>query len=71
MNQISEMDDELCPEYNFTQLTVIARGQNRRKMSLTEPSNPRDTSDSWTEQDRSDIADFSLHYADSLFKEIN
>jgi NADPH-dependent 7-cyano-7-deazaguanine reductase QueF-like protein len=71
MNQISEMDDELCPEYDFTQLTVIARGQNRRKMSLTEPSNPRDTSDSWTEQDRSDIADFSLHYADSLFKEIN
>jgi NADPH-dependent 7-cyano-7-deazaguanine reductase QueF-like protein len=71
MNQISEMDDELCPEYDFTQLTVIDRGQNRRKMSLTEPSNPRDTSDSWTEQDRSDIADFSLHYADSLFKEIN
>jgi hypothetical protein len=71
MDQISEMDDELCPEYDFTQLTVIARGQNRKKTSLTEPSNLRDTSDSWTEQDRSDIADFSLHYADSLFKEIN
>jgi hypothetical protein len=71
MNQISEMDDELCPEYDFTQLTVIARGQNRRKTSLTEPSNPRDTSDTWTEEDRSNITDFSLHYADSLFKEIN
>lgn len=68
MNQISELDDELCPEYDFMQLTVIARGQNRKKTSLTEPSNLRDTSDSWTEQDRSDIADFSLQYADSNFK---
>jgi uncharacterized protein YfaT (DUF1175 family) len=27
-----------------------------------------DTSDRWTEQDRSDITDFSLQYADSIFK---
>jgi hypothetical protein len=27
-----------------------------------------DTSDCWTEQDRSDITDFSLQYADSNFK---
>jgi hypothetical protein len=68
MNQISEMDDELCPEYDFTQLTVIARGQKRKKKSLTEPSNPKDISDDWNEQDRSDITDFSLQCADSNFK---
>jgi hypothetical protein len=68
MNQISEMDDELCPEYDFTQLTVIARGQNRKKISLTEPSNPRDISDGWTEKDRSDVTDFSLQYAEAIFK---
>jgi hypothetical protein len=67
MSQISEMDNELYPEYDFTQLTVIARGQNRKKTSLVEPSNPKDISDGWTEQDQSDITDFSLHYADSLF----
>jgi hypothetical protein len=71
MNQISEMNNELCPEYDFTQLTVIDRGQNRRKMSLTEPSNSKDVSDRWTEEDRSNITDFSLQYADSIFKEIN
>jgi hypothetical protein len=27
-----------------------------------------DTNDSWTEEDRSDIIDFSLQYADSNFK---
>jgi hypothetical protein len=61
------MEDELYPEYDFTQLTVIARGQNCKKTSLVEPSNPKDISDGWTEQDRSDITDFSLHYTDSLF----
>jgi hypothetical protein len=68
MNQISEIDDELCPEYDFTQLTVIDRGQKRKKTSLTEPSTPKDISDGWTEEDRSDIIDFSLQYADSIFK---
>jgi hypothetical protein len=52
MNQISEMDDELCPEYDFTQLTIIDRGQKRKKTSLTEQSNPKDRSDGWTEEDR-------------------
>ncbi|WP_309728450.1 hypothetical protein [Chamaesiphon sp. OTE_75_metabat_556] len=70
MNQISEMDDELCPEYDFTQLTVINLGQGRKKTSLTEPSNPREVSDHWTE-DRSDVTNFSLQYADAIFKEIN
>ena len=27
-----------------------------------------DTSDEWTEQDRSDVIDFSLQYAKSIFK---
>jgi hypothetical protein len=71
MNQISEMDDELCPEYDFMQLTVITRGQNRKKTSLTEPSTPKDISDGWTEQDRADITNFSLQCADASFKEIN
>jgi uncharacterized protein (DUF4415 family) len=31
MNQISEMDDDLRPEYDFTQLTVVARGQGRKQ----------------------------------------
>jgi hypothetical protein len=35
MNQISEIDDDLCPEYDFTQLTVVARGQGRKKSNLT------------------------------------
>ena len=35
MNQISEMDDDLRPEYDFTQLTVVARGQGRKKSNLT------------------------------------
>jgi hypothetical protein len=68
MNQISEMDDELCPEYDFTQLTVIDRGQKRQKVNLTEQSNPKDISDGWTEKDRSDVIGFSLEYADAIFK---
>jgi hypothetical protein len=67
MDQISEMDDELCPEYDFIKLTVVARGQGRKKADLSEQLNPKDISDGWTEQDRSDITDFSLHYTDSLF----
>jgi hypothetical protein len=68
MNQISEMDDELCPEYDFKQLTVIDRGKGRKKSNLSEQLNPKDISEYWTEQDRSDITDFSLQYADSNFK---
>ncbi len=35
MNQISEIDDDLRPEYDFTQITVVARGQGRKKSNLT------------------------------------
>ena len=31
MSQTSEMDDDLRPEYDFTQLPVIARGQGRKR----------------------------------------
>lgn len=31
MKKISEMEDELRPEYDFSQLTVVARGTGRRK----------------------------------------
>jgi hypothetical protein len=68
MNQISEMDDELCPEYDFIQLTIVARGQGRKKADLSEQLKPKDISDGWTEKDRSDVTDFSLQYADALFK---
>ena len=68
MSQISKMDDELCPEYDFTRLTVVARGQGRKKAELIEQLNPQDISDSWTAKDRSDVIDFSLQYADSTFK---
>jgi hypothetical protein len=70
MNQISEMDDELCLEYGFTQLTVVARGQKRKKTSLNEPSNPKDISDGWTEQDRLDVSNFSVQYADSIYPDL-
>ena len=30
MNQTSEMEDEPRPEYDFSQLTVVARGPGRR-----------------------------------------
>lgn len=26
------MDDDLCPEYDFTQLPVVARGQGRKRL---------------------------------------
>jgi hypothetical protein len=40
MSQISEMDDDLRPEYDFTQLTVVARGQGRKKSHLTVELDP-------------------------------
>ncbi len=40
MNQISEMDDDLQPEYDFTQLTVISRGEGRKKSNLTVQLDP-------------------------------
>jgi len=30
MNQTFDMDDDLRPEYDFTQMTVIARGKDRK-----------------------------------------
>ena len=35
MNQTSEMDDDLRPEYDFTQIPVVARGQGRNRSPLT------------------------------------
>ncbi len=35
MSQTSEMDDDLRPEYDFTQLPVVARGQGRKRPPLT------------------------------------
>jgi hypothetical protein len=35
MNHTSEIDDDLQPEYDFTQLTVIARGDGRKKSNST------------------------------------
>jgi hypothetical protein len=35
MSQISEMDDDLRPEYDFTQLTVIDRREGRKKSNIT------------------------------------
>jgi hypothetical protein len=31
MSQTFEMDDDLRPEYDFTQLPVVARGQGRKQ----------------------------------------
>jgi len=31
MNQISDMDDELRPEYDFAQMTPVARGRGRKR----------------------------------------
>ena len=33
MNQTFDMDDDLRPEYDFTQMTVVARGQRRETSS--------------------------------------
>jgi hypothetical protein len=35
MSQTFEMDDNLLPEYDFTQLTVVARGQGRKRSTIT------------------------------------
>ena len=35
MKKTSEMDDELRPEYDFSKLTVVARGTGRRKLTET------------------------------------
>ena len=35
MSHISEMDDDLCPEYDFTQLTIVDRGEGRKKSNIT------------------------------------
>ncbi|HXG83141.1 MAG TPA: hypothetical protein VNI84_03850 [Pyrinomonadaceae bacterium] len=35
MKKISEMEDELRPEYDFSQLTVVALGAGRRKPAET------------------------------------
>jgi hypothetical protein len=35
MSQTFEMDDDLRPEYDFTQLPVIARGQGRKRFTQT------------------------------------
>jgi len=40
MSQTSEMDDDLRPEYDFTQLQVVARGQGRRRSALTAELDP-------------------------------
>ncbi|WP_009630751.1 winged helix-turn-helix domain-containing protein [Synechocystis sp. PCC 7509] len=40
MNQTFEMDDDLRPEYNFTQLPVVARGQGRKKSTLNVQLDP-------------------------------
>jgi hypothetical protein len=40
MSQTFETDDNLHPEYNFTQLPVIARGQGRKRFNLTVQLDP-------------------------------
>jgi hypothetical protein len=35
MSHISEIDDDLLPEYDFTQLTMIDRGEGRKKLNIT------------------------------------
>ncbi len=40
MSQNSETDDDLRPEYDFTQLPVVARGQGRKRSTLTVQLDP-------------------------------
>ncbi|MCA2504815.1 MAG: hypothetical protein IM550_01400 [Microcystis sp. M54BS1] len=40
MNQTCDLDDDLRPEYDFTKLPVIARGQGRKKTTLTVEIDP-------------------------------
>ena len=34
MNQNFEMEDDLRPEYDFTKMTVVARGQGRKRSTV-------------------------------------
>ncbi|KJH72399.1 hypothetical protein [Aliterella atlantica] len=40
MSQTFETDDDLRPEYDFTQLPVVARGLGRKQASLTVQIDP-------------------------------
>lgn len=40
MSQTSEIDDELRSEYDFTQLPIVARGQGRKRPTLTVQLDP-------------------------------
>ena len=40
MSQISEMADDLRPEYDFAQLPIVACGQGRKRVSLTVQLDP-------------------------------
>ena len=40
MSQTFEMDDDLRPKYDFTQLSVVARGQGRKRPTLTVQLDP-------------------------------
>ncbi len=35
MNQLPEIDDDLQPEYDFAQLTVVDCGEGRKKSNIT------------------------------------
>jgi hypothetical protein len=35
MNQNSEMDDDLRPEYDFSQMSIVARGPGRKQPQVT------------------------------------
>lgn len=43
MNQNSEMDDELRPEYDFSQMPIVARGPGRTRWSATDQRSSRAT----------------------------
>jgi hypothetical protein len=40
MSQTFDMDDDLRPEYDFTQLPVVARGQGRKRSVRTVQLDP-------------------------------
>ncbi len=40
MSQTFDLDDDLRPEYDFTQLPVIARGRGRKRAPLTVQIDP-------------------------------
>ena len=40
MSQTFDENDDLLPEYDFTQLPVIARGQGRKRATLTVQIDP-------------------------------